>query len=92
MKRLTSVEISALLTKRELWSLHDGKLTRELKFPDFISAFAFMTKVALVAERMGHHPEWFNVFDTERIQLSSHEVDGLSSKDFELADLIDGVA
>ena len=92
MKRLTSAEVSNLLRTREYWSIQDGKLTRELKFLDFVSAFAFMTKVALVAERMGHHPEWFNVFDTVRIQLSSHEVNGLSRNDFELAEVIDGLA
>ena len=92
MKRLTSLEVSNLLRTREYWSIQDGKLTRELRFLDFVSAFAFMTKVALAAERMGHHPEWFNVFDTVRIQLSSHEVNGLSRNDFELAEVIDGLA
>ena len=92
MERLTSAEITALLTQRKLWTIQDGKLTRQLKFSDFVAAFAFMTKVALVAERMGHHPEWSNVFASVRIQLVSHEIGGLSKHDFELAERIDEFA
>ena len=91
MKKLTTSEIEVLLSTRPKWALDDGKLTRVLKFNDFVTAFGFMSKVALVAEKLDHHPEWFNVYDTVRIQLSSHEVDGLSSNDFDLAERIDGL-
>jgi 4a-hydroxytetrahydrobiopterin dehydratase len=89
MTRLSADEVDSLLRARTHWSLQDGKLTRVLEFQDFVAAFGFMAKVALVAERMGHHPEWFNVYDKVRIQLSSHEVSGLSRNDFELAARID---
>ena len=91
MKKLTPSEIEVLLATRPQWALDDGKLTRVLKFNDFVSAFGFMSKVAMVAEKLDHHPEWFNVYNTVRIQLSSHEVDGLSSNDFDLAERIDGL-
>lgn len=89
---LASTEIAVLLAKHKFWSIVDGKLTREVKFPNFVEAFGFMSSVALVAERMNHHPEWFNVFDTVRIQLSTHEVGGLSRNDFMLAECIDSLA
>ena len=87
--RLTQPEIDELLSQRRNWSIEDGKLTRVLKFKDFVEAFAFMTQVALLAERMNHHPEWFNVYNTVRIQLTTHDVGGLSARDFELAERID---
>ncbi len=87
--RLTQPEIDELLSQRRNWSIEDGKLTRVLKFKDFVETFAFMTQVALIAERMNHHPEWFNVYDTVRIQLTTHDVGGLSARDFELAERID---
>ena len=91
MKKLTTSEIKVLLATRPKWALDDGKLTRVLKFKDFVTAFGFMSKVAMVAEKLDHHPEWFNVYNTVRIQLSSHEVDGLSRNDFDLAEHIDGL-
>jgi 4a-hydroxytetrahydrobiopterin dehydratase len=89
LTRLTQQEIDELLSQRRNWSIEDGKLTRILKFKDFVEAFAFMTKVALIAEQMNHHPEWFNVYSTVRIQLTTHDVGGLSAKDFQLAERID---
>ncbi len=87
--KLSEMEVTALLAERTRWSIDDGKLTRSLRFDSFVHAFGFMTSVALVAEKMNHHPEWFNVYDTVRIQLSTHEVGGLSSNDFVLAEHID---
>ena len=55
------------------WSLADGKLHRELRFADFVEAFAFMTRVALVAEKMDHHPEWSNVYGKVDVVLASHD-------------------
>ena len=90
--RLPQPEIDTLLSQHKKWSIEDGKLTRVLKFGDFVSAFGFMAKVALVAEKMDHHPEWFNVYGTVRIQLSTHDVGGISGKDFQLAARIDEFA
>ena len=67
------------------WELQDGKLHREFKFKNFVEAWGFMSRVALLAEKMNHHPEWFNVWNTVRIDLSTHEVGGLSNFDVELA-------
>jgi len=68
-----------------LWSIKDEKLFREFKFSNFISAFGFMTQVAMLAERANHHPEWFNVYNTVAISLTTHEAGGISKRDFELA-------
>ena len=67
------------------WRLVDQKLEKEFRFANFVAAFAFMTQVALLAEKLDHHPEWFNVYGTVRIQLSTHEVGGISDLDFTLA-------
>ena len=67
------------------WSIEDGKLHREFSFPDFVTAFAFMAKVALLAERASHHPEWFNVYNKVVVDLTTHDAGGISRKDFDLA-------
>lgn len=71
------------------WSLRDGKLHRELKRKNFIDAFGLMSRIALVAERMDHHPEWSNVYNRITIDLTTHDAGGISEKDFELARAID---
>ena len=87
--RLSEDEIAERLKGLPEWSLEGGKLHRELKFKDFVAAFSFMTAIAIQAERMNHHPEWFNVYSTVRIDLATHDVGGISQKDFELAKIID---
>lgn len=89
VKKLSKSEIAKRLKDLPDWSLKDGKLRRELKFKDFISAFSFMTAVAIQAEKMNHHPEWFNVYSTVKIDLSTHDAGGISDRDFELAEIID---
>lgn len=74
------------------WQYADGKLQRTFKFKDFAHAFGFMSSVALIAEGMNHHPEWFNVYSTVEIALRTHDVDGISDKDFALAQRIDETA
>ncbi len=71
-----------------LWRIEEDKLYREFKFPDFVSAFGFMTKVAILAERANHHPEWSNVYNSVVINLTTHEAGGISKRDFELAQKI----
>jgi 4a-hydroxytetrahydrobiopterin dehydratase len=68
-----------------LWEIKDGKLYIEFKFPNFVSAFGFMAQVAIIAEKANHHPEWSNVYNKVKIYLTTHEVDGISKLDFELA-------
>lgn len=75
-----------------MWIEKENKLTREFRFKDFKQAFAFMTQVALVAEKMDHHPEWTNVYNTVRISLSTHDAgDVVTGKDRELARAIDAL-
>lgn len=83
----------AALAKLETtgWSVADGKdaITKTFKFKDFGAAFGWMTRAALAAEKMDHHPEWFNVYNKVQIRLSSHDVGGLSKRDMALARFID---
>lgn len=83
--RLSDDEVRAELDTVPGWSLQDGKLHRVFRFADFVEAFGFMSRAALVAERMNHHPEWFNVYGTVRVDLTTHDCAGLSSRDFKLA-------
>jgi 4a-hydroxytetrahydrobiopterin dehydratase len=85
VRRLSEVEIESRLSSLPGWAIVDGKLHREFQFKDFVSAFAFMTGVALVAESKNHHPEWFNVYNKVVIDLTTHDVQGISPLDFELA-------
>lgn len=89
LAKLTQTEISGQLKSLKEWSLNQGKLYKEYKFKDFVAAFAFMTKVAEVAEALNHHPEWFNVYDTVKISLTTHDVGGISQNDLFLARKID---
>lgn len=77
--------IRTRLRDLEGWELRDGKLHREFVFDDFVGAFGWMTRVALAAEKMEHHPEWFNVFKTVRVDLSTHDAGGVTELDLELA-------
>jgi len=86
---LTPEQIQALPQQLQAWSLVNGKLLRELRFADFVEAFGFMSRVALVAEAMGHHPEWSNVWNRVVIELTTHDTGGLSNLDVQLAQRID---
>jgi 4a-hydroxytetrahydrobiopterin dehydratase len=66
-------------------------ITREFKFADFNEAFGFMTRVAIKAQEMDHHPEWFNVYNKVAITLSTHEANGVTERDIRLAQFIDGI-
>ncbi len=89
--KLDDAQIAAALAALPNWSLAGGKLHRELKFPSFVHAFGFMSKVALLAEAMDHHPEWFNVYGTVRIDLTTHDCQGISDRDFALARKIEAL-
>ena len=92
--RLTDAEVSALLAAHPAWTLRaDGKaLERELRFADFNEAFGFMTRAALVAQAMDHHPDWRNVYDRVEVALSTHDAGGLTALDVELARRLDALA
>ena len=89
---LSSTECDDLLAQRPQWSLQEGKLHRDLKFADFSEAFGFMARVALLAEAMGHHPEWSNVWNRVSIDLVTHDLGGISSLDQHMAERIDAMA
>jgi len=84
-QKLTDVEITERLSRAKGWSLVNDKLHREFQCKDFITAFGNMTRVALIAESMNHHPEWFNVYNKVVIDLNTHDAKGISSLDFDLA-------
>ncbi|MBV8978521.1 MAG: 4a-hydroxytetrahydrobiopterin dehydratase [Alphaproteobacteria bacterium] len=76
------------------WQEVSGRdaIVRHLKFKDFNQAFAFMTRVALLAEKMDHHPEWSNVYNRVDITLTTHDAGGVTEKDIELAQAIEAFA
>jgi 4a-hydroxytetrahydrobiopterin dehydratase len=79
------------ISKHKGWTLSPNKtaITKDFIFADFIAAFAFMTAIALKAQEMDHHPEWFNVYNKVKITLTTHDAGGLTEKDFALASFID---
>jgi 4a-hydroxytetrahydrobiopterin dehydratase len=89
--KLAKAEIQKRLTKVKKWRVVRGHLHREFKFDDFVSAFGFMSSVALLAEKRNHHPDWSNAYDKVVIDLVSHDVGGLSQRDFDLAAAIDAL-
>lgn len=76
----------------EGWSVRDGKLHREFRFADFVAAFGFMTRVALVAESLDHHPEWSNVYSRVTVDLTTHDVGGITASDVKLAQRMNELA
>ena len=92
--RLSDAERDAALARLTEWRLRDDGLAieRTFKFADFSAAFAFMTRVALAAEKADHHPEWSNVWNKVEIALTTHDAGGLSARDVALAETIDGFA
>ena len=82
---LTSQQIETALRDLPEWSLRDGALHRSLKFPDFVSAFGFMSSMALVSEALNHHPEWSNVYGRLEIALNTHDAGGITELDLQWA-------
>lgn len=74
------------------WSVIDDKLRRVLRFSSFAAAFGFMVEIAVHAEKLEHHPEWFNVYNRVEIDLTTHDAGGISGLDIELATRIDAAA
>ncbi len=85
IEKLTPDAIRTALGQLEGWTIENEKLHREMQFDDFVAAFGFMAKVALIAEQMGHHPEWFNVYNRLVIDLTTHDAGGLSQHDVDFA-------
>jgi 4a-hydroxytetrahydrobiopterin dehydratase len=93
-QKLTAEAHKAALTKLSGWSGVTGRdaITRKFVFKDFNQAFGFMTRAALVAEKMDHHPEWFNVYKTVEVTLSTHDAGGVTELDIKLAEAMDKLA
>ncbi len=92
VKKLSADEIQAGLDELEGWSLDDEKLYREFRFENFITAFGFMSSAAIEAEKMNHHPEWFNVYSKVRVHLITHDAGGITELDFQLAKKMNALA
>ena len=90
--KLSDSEINTALPRLAGWKVEAGKLHREYKFADFVSAFGFMTSAALVAQAMDHHPEWFNVYSTVRVDLATHDAGGITALDIKLAQTMEELA
>jgi 4a-hydroxytetrahydrobiopterin dehydratase len=91
-QKLSPGEIETALRALDGWTLANGKLHGEFKFADFSEAFAFMTRVALEAEKRDHHPEWSNVWNRVVVDLSTHDSGGITEKDVALAKRIGELA
>lgn len=74
------------------WSVSNQKLHREYKFPDFPHAFGFMAMAAVLIEKRNHHPEWSNVYSRVTVDLTTHDSGGITQRDIDLAQLLDGIA
>ncbi len=90
--KLTHSELQELLSALEGWELIDGKLHKTFAFIDFSEAWGFMCRTALIAEKMDHHPEWFNVYRTVRVDLTTHDAGGVTRLDIELAQKMNALA
>jgi len=92
-QKLPLAEIQERLQDLNGWRYNEaGKLEKHFRFADFQQAFGFMTRVALIAEKMDHHPDWSNVWNQVRIELNSHDAGGVTKRDFKLAKAIDAIS
>lgn len=91
---MSLLDHKAVLAQLPRWSGVEGRpaITRRFVFADFNAAFGWMTRVALAAEKLDHHPEWFNVYRTVDVTLSTHDAGGLTAKDVTLARIMDQLA
>ena len=88
------IEVPAALARLDGWSAAEGRdaIVKTYRFADFTEAFAFMAQVALVAERMDHHPEWSNVYNRVDVLLATHDAGGVTERDVALAQALDQAA
>lgn len=91
MKKLNNKEIENKLKQLPNWSYEDDAIHISFEFEDFKNAFTAMTRIAFEAERLQHHPTWSNTYNSVNVSLSTHDADGVTEKDFELAEAIETV-
>jgi 4a-hydroxytetrahydrobiopterin dehydratase len=89
---LTGNQIREALAGLPGWKAANGKLHREYRFADFVHAFGFMATAAVAIEARNHHPEWFNVYNRVTVDLATHDAGGITQKDVDLAQLLEGIA
>jgi 4a-hydroxytetrahydrobiopterin dehydratase len=95
MTRPVKIGAEAALKQRPLWRKAQGErdaICRTFRFSDFTAAFGFMTRTALMAEKLDHHPEWFNVYNRVEVTLTTHDAEGVTDLDVTLAGLMDTAA
>jgi 4a-hydroxytetrahydrobiopterin dehydratase len=92
MTKLTDEQLAAALVSLAGWTVVNGKLHREFRFPDFSYAFGFMATASTAIERNNHHPEWSNVYNRVVVDLTTHDAGGITRKDVELAILLNSIA
>jgi len=90
--KLTESEIQDRLRNLPGWQTNGEEISREFVFKDFAEAFGFMASAAVAAEKMGHHPDWSNVYNKVHVHLATHDAGGLTALDFDLAALMDKLA
>jgi 4a-hydroxytetrahydrobiopterin dehydratase len=93
MTRPARIDLAQALTQLDGWAAVDGReaIAKSFKFDDFNAAFAFMTSVALLAEKLDHHPEWFNVYNRVDVTLATHDAGGVTELDLRMARFMDKV-
>ena len=91
MKKFTKIEIEKTIKKLSNWTYHDKAIHATFKFNNFKDTFFVMEQIALIAEKINHHPNWSNVYNVLNINLTTHDAGGVTDKDFELAAMINAV-
>lgn len=89
---MTEAELAAQLASLDGWEQRADRICKQFKFKDFVEAFGWMTQVALIAERMNHHPEWQNVYNRVSVELTTHDSGGVTARDVKLAQAMDRLA
>ena len=91
MKKYSNIEIQTAVKTLNNWILNEDKIEKQFQFKDFSEALAFIVRIGVLAEKQNHHPELYNVYNKVTIALTTHDVNGLSDKDFLLANSIDAI-
>ncbi len=91
LAKLSDDQIKEELKELQGWQLVNGKLHKEFQFKDFNQAFGFMTRAAIHAEKMDHHPEWFNVYNKLKVDLMTHDAGGVTENDVKLAKILNSL-
>ena len=92
MKPLSKPEVAEFIALQlASWTLEENTIVRNFKFKTFVDAFSFMTAIALIAEKMNHHPDWSNSYNKVNVTLTTHEANGITPRDFDLAGSIDRI-